>query len=70
LLILGQIWCFPQFFSVRWVEAAGYTWSFAVQGIIVFFIGVPIFAALHSFGPALRAKNGHPSWVDPEHDML
>jgi hypothetical protein len=52
------------------VEASGYAWSFAAQVIIVVFEGVPIFAALHWFGPTLRAKNGHPSWVDPKHDLM
>jgi hypothetical protein len=58
-----------QFFSVSWVEESGYTWAFAAQGAIVFFGSVPIFTALHWFGPALRAKNGLPSWVDPEHEL-
>jgi hypothetical protein len=59
-----------QFFIAPWVTASGYTWTFAAQGIIVFFACVPILAALHWFGPSLRAKNGHPSWINPEYDAL
>ncbi|KAI9886331.1 MAG: hypothetical protein M1823_001889 [Watsoniomyces obsoletus] len=58
------------FFITPWVESSGYTWTFAAQGIITFFASVPVIGLIHWFGPTLRAKNGQPSWVNPEHDTL
>lgn len=37
---------------------------------MTFFISVPVFAALHFKGGALREKAGQPSWVNPEYDSL
>ncbi|KAF2141393.1 uncharacterized protein K452DRAFT_288096 [Aplosporella prunicola CBS 121167] len=56
------------FFINPWVEASGCTWTFAVQGIITFFFSVSALGLLQYFGPTLRAKTGHPSWVNPEYD--
>lgn len=58
------------FFIVPWVEASGYTWTFAAQGIITFFFCVPALGLMHYFGPAIRAKTGQPGWVNPEYDTL
>lgn len=56
------------FFIAPWVTAVGYTWTFAAQGIITVFFCVPILAAVHKFGPKIRARNGVPDWVNPEYD--
>ena len=56
------------FFINPWVEASGCTWTFAVQGIITFFFSISVLGMLQYFGPTLRAKTGHPSWVNPEYD--
>ncbi|KAL8765451.1 MAG: hypothetical protein Q9209_007478 [Squamulea sp. 1 TL-2023] len=58
------------FFIVPWQATAGFTWTFAAQGIITFFGSVPVIAALHRWGGSLRAVAGQPSWVNPEHDSL
>jgi len=57
------------FFIVPWIDDMGYTWTFAIQGILTFFVSVPALALIHKFGPALRRKCGNPSWVNPEYDM-
>ncbi|KAF1972471.1 major facilitator superfamily transporter [Bimuria novae-zelandiae CBS 107.79] len=56
------------FFIVPWVDASGFAWTFAGQGIIVFFFCVPVFALVHIFGARIRNRSGIPNWVDPEHD--
>ncbi|KAI9751275.1 MAG: hypothetical protein M4579_006128 [Chaenotheca gracillima] len=58
------------FFIAPWETASGFTWTFAAQGIITFFASVPVIALLHKYGPSIRAKNGDPSWVNPEYDTL
>ncbi|KAJ9664904.1 hypothetical protein H2201_004956 [Coniosporium apollinis] len=58
------------FFIAPWIEASGFTWTFAVQGIITFAFSVPALAAVHYWGPALRARNGTPNWVNPEFDTI
>lgn len=58
------------FFIFSYVEKAGYTWTFASQGLITFFFCVPALAAVHFFGARLRAKNGVPTWVNPECDVM
>lgn len=58
------------FFIAPWVDAVGYTWTFAAQGIITFFVVVPGFALLQVFGPSLRQKSGQPGWVNPEYDSV
>ena len=61
---------FSQFFIAPWQASSGWTWTFAAQGIITFFASVPVLAAIHKFGPRLRAKSGQPFWVNPEYDTL
>ena len=56
------------FFIVPWVDKSGFTWTFAGQGIIVFFFCLPIFALVQIFGSHIRKSSGIPSWVDPDHD--
>lgn len=56
------------FFIAPWVDGAGYTWTFAAQGIITFFLCVPVLGAVHIWGPKLRSWSGDPSWVNPEYD--
>ncbi|EME77961.1 uncharacterized protein MYCFIDRAFT_50625 [Pseudocercospora fijiensis CIRAD86] len=56
------------FFIAYWVDGVGYTWTFAGHAIITVFLCIPVFAFLHKFGGAIRAKNGKPSWVNPEFD--
>ncbi|KAI5362814.1 Putative major facilitator superfamily, MFS transporter superfamily [Septoria linicola] len=56
------------FFIVPWVDAVGFTWTFAAQAIITVFFCVPAFALLHRFGGAIRERNGKPDWVNPEFD--
>lgn len=59
-----------QFFIAPWEAANGFTLTFAAQGILTFFLSVPVIAGLHRFGPGLRQKSGRPSWVNPEYDAL
>ncbi|KAF2451855.1 MFS general substrate transporter [Karstenula rhodostoma CBS 690.94] len=56
------------FFIAPWVAKSGFAWTFAGQGIIVFFFCLPAFALIHVFGARLRKVSGLPTWVDPEHD--
>ncbi|KAL1863423.1 hypothetical protein Plec18167_000517 [Paecilomyces lecythidis] len=56
------------FFIAPWQASSGWTWTFAAQGIIVFFAGIPLFALLQRYGAVLRAKSPQPSWVNPEFD--
>lgn len=56
------------FFIVPWVEQSGFAWTFAGQGIIVFFFCLPVFAIVQYFGARMRKQSGMPSWVDPEFD--
>lgn len=58
------------FFIVPWVDSVGYTWTFATQGIITFFVSVPALGLLHYFGPQIRGATGSPDWVNPEYDAL
>ncbi|KAF2460315.1 major facilitator superfamily transporter [Lineolata rhizophorae] len=58
------------FFIAPWVDPVGFTWTFAAQGIIVFFFCVPAFALLQMFGGKLRAMSGEPAWVNPEYDTI
>jgi hypothetical protein len=57
-----------QFFIAPWQLTAGWTWTFAGHAIITIFAGIPLVAALHYFGPKLRAKSTAPTWVNPEFD--
>ncbi|KAH6687165.1 major facilitator superfamily domain-containing protein [Plectosphaerella plurivora] len=56
------------FFIAIWVEDAGFTWTFAGHAIITIFFCIPVFALLHKYGGAIRAKTGKPTWVNPEFD--
>ncbi|KAG8527779.1 uncharacterized protein KY384_007933 [Bacidia gigantensis] len=58
------------FYIASWQARSGWTWCFAAQGIITFFISVPAFAVLHKFGPMLRHKSGAMPWLNPEYDTL
>ncbi|KAF2839660.1 major facilitator superfamily transporter [Patellaria atrata CBS 101060] len=58
------------FFIAPYVDSVGFTWTFASQGIFTFFVTVPAIAGIHYFGGRIRAKNGQPSWVNPEYDTL
>ncbi|KAL9125054.1 MAG: hypothetical protein Q9217_005693 [Psora testacea] len=58
------------FFIAPWQTKSGFTLSFAAQGIITFFAAVPVIAALHKWGPALRHRSGEMGWLDPEYDTL
>jgi len=57
------------FFIAPWITAQGYTWTFAVQGILTFWFCVPALACVHYFGPQLRKASGVPGWVNPEYDV-
>ncbi|KAK1830468.1 major facilitator superfamily domain-containing protein [Podospora conica] len=54
------------FFIVPWVDNVGWTWTFAGHAIITVGLCVPVFAALHKYGPAIRERAGSPDWVNPE----
>jgi hypothetical protein len=58
------------FFITPSVSSEGYTWTFAVQGIITFWFCVPALVCIHRFGPKLRAWAGLPGWVNPEYDSI
>jgi fumarate reductase subunit D len=57
------------FFIVPWVDNVGFTLAFAGHAIITVFFCIPLLAALHRFGPAMREKSGSPSWVNPEFEQ-
>ena len=57
------------FFIAPWVDQMGYTWSFAIQGMLCVFFCIPALAALHYYGPSIRRKNGMPKWLNPEYDI-
>ncbi|CZT21598.1 related to MFS transporter [Ramularia collo-cygni] len=57
------------FFIIYWLDAAGFTWTFAGHAIITVFFCIPVFALLQMFGGRLRASSGEPSWVNPEFDL-
>ena len=59
-----------QFFISNWVDAYGYTATFAVQGVLIMCIAVPGIIVMHKFGARLRQISGAPSWVNPEHAIL
>jgi cyanate permease len=54
------------FFIVPWVTNVGFTWTFAGHAIITVFFCIPVLAAVHRFGAAMREKSGTPTWVNPE----
>lgn len=56
------------FFIAPWVDTAGYTWTFAAQGIITFFVCVPVLALLHKFGPRIRGSSTTLDFVNAEYD--
>ena|ERR1700733_3797572 len=58
------------FFITPWVSSKGYTWTFAVQGIITFRFCVPELVCIHRFGPKSRAWAGLPGWVNQEYDSI
>ncbi|KAL9632231.1 MAG: hypothetical protein Q9164_005450 [Protoblastenia rupestris] len=58
------------FFTPPWLESSTFTLSFAIQGLITFFLAVPLLAFLHNYGPMLRHKSGDMPWVNPEYDTL
>lgn len=58
------------FFIAPWVDASGYTWTFAAQGIITFFAGSLGLGFVHFMGGSLREKSGQPGWVNPEYDTI
>ena len=64
LMFATQFFIYPRQMSVGW------TWCFAVQGIIIFFVALPVFGLLHRFGVRLRNKSGTPGWVNPDFDVL
>jgi hypothetical protein len=58
------------FFIAPWVTSMGYTLTYAIQGILVFFFCIPALAAIHYFGPGIRKVNGIPNWSNPEYDTI
>ena len=58
------------FFIAGWQARSGWTWCFAAQGIITFFVSVPVLGALHWFGPRVREWSGEMAWLNPEYDTL
>lgn len=56
------------FFIAPWQATDGFTLTFAAQGILTFFVSVPVFAALHRWGAWLRHRSGEMSWLNPEYD--
>ncbi|KAK3326741.1 major facilitator superfamily transporter [Apodospora peruviana] len=57
------------FFIVPWVENVGFTWTFAGHSIITVGFCIPLFAALHKFGPRMRRWSGEPDWKNPEFEQ-
>jgi len=51
------------FFITPWTEGWGYTWCFAAQGMLSFFIMIPVTVALQWNGGRLRDRRGTPGWV-------
>ncbi|KAM7190062.1 Major facilitator superfamily domain containing protein [Naviculisporaceae sp. PSN 640] len=57
------------FFIVPWVDNVGFTWTFAGHAIITVGFCIPLFAALHKFGPRMRRWSGSPDWKNPEFEQ-
>ena len=58
------------FFIASWQARSGWTWCFAAQGIITFFVSVPVLGLLHWCGPRLRHQSGQMPWLNPEYETL
>ncbi|OCK91964.1 MFS general substrate transporter [Cenococcum geophilum 1.58] len=58
------------FFITPRVSSKGYTWAFAVKGIITFRFCVPALVCIHQFSPKSRAWAGLPGWANPEYDSI
>ncbi|KAI5804177.1 major facilitator superfamily domain-containing protein [Peziza echinospora] len=55
------------FFIAPWVDKYGFTWTFAVQCMITFFVMMPVTIILQRFGASWRVKRGQPKWISPEY---
>ncbi|KAA8908822.1 major facilitator superfamily domain-containing protein [Sphaerosporella brunnea] len=55
------------FFISPWCETVGFTWTFTVQGLIAFFVMVPVTIVLQKYGRRMSEWRGPPSWVSPEY---
>lgn len=58
------------FFIAPWVTTDGYTWTFAVQGILTAVTGCVGIGFVHWKGGWMREIAGMPSWVNPEYDSV
>jgi hypothetical protein len=55
------------YFIEPWVQAVGFTWTFAAQGVVSFVVVVPVTALLQRFGRRMSEWKGPPTWVSPEY---
>ncbi|KAL2865160.1 putative MFS transporter [Aspergillus lucknowensis] len=58
------------FFIAPWQAAAGWTWTFTAQALVVVGAGSALFGLLWRFGAVLRARAALPGWVNPEFDSI
>ena len=66
VLLNGSAFVNP-FFIAPWCDTIGFTWTFCGQGIVAFFVMVPVTAALQKWGGRMREWRGPPTWVSPEY---
>jgi hypothetical protein len=66
VLLNGSAFINP-FFIAPWCDSVGFTWTFTTQGLIAFFVMVPVTIMLQKFGGAMREWRGPPTWVSPEY---
>lgn len=57
------------FFIAPWQASQGWTWCFATQGIIAFFVMMPVTAAVQRWGGKMRAWRGEPGWTSSEYSL-
>lgn len=55
------------FFIAPWVDTVGFTWTFATQGLICFFVMIPCAIGLQMFGERMRNWKSVPGWISPEY---
>lgn len=68
VLLNGSAFVNP-FFIAPWCDTVGFSWTFAVQGLITLLVMVPVTMLLQVFGERMRTWRGPPSWVSPEYSI-
>lgn len=66
VLLNGSAFVNP-FLIAPWCDNVGFAWTFATQGMVTFFVVVPVTVAMQKWGGRLREWKGAPGWVSPEY---